>query len=160
MIKPILIVPLPRRSRIHCFESVAVLLLSCVCCLLLGGAAIAVTNQSEDALDLRPNAPIEREISGGEKQVYRITLDAGTYLRVLIAPRNTSIESTLLCPGGSGDKNVVYMPGEHGLRFVSLVVEVSGSHRLEIRLAENAKAGRYEVKIEELRLARFFPEKK
>ena len=85
--------------------------------------------------------------------MHRIGLDAETYLRVLITPQNTNIQLKFLRADGTDDREVAYLPGEHGSRTVSLVASVPGSYRLEVRLAEGAKAGRYEVIIGELRPA-------
>lgn len=153
MTKPILIIPLPRRSLLKRFEAVAVCFLCCICCLPTGAAANAATKQSQEAPELVLNVPIKREISAGEKQLHRINLDAGTYLRVLITPQNVNLETKLRGPGDSDEKDVAYIPAEHGVRVVSLVAETAGAYRLEIRLAEGAKAGRYEVMIGELRPA-------
>ena len=127
--------------------------LSCICWLLISAAPITAATQSEEARELGSGAPIEREIAAGEKHVYRITIDARTYLRILITPQNINVESKLLRPDSSDDNDVAYLPGDHGSKTVSFVAEVHGSYRLEVRQAGDAKSGRYAVRIEELRVA-------
>jgi CHAT domain-containing protein len=110
--------------------------------------------QDGDERELLPYTPSERELRSGEVHVYKITLGAATYLRLSITPRDINLQPQLFAPGGSENIGVSFFPNEKGTMFFSLVAESPGSYRLEIRLAENnAKAGRYEVKIEELRLA-------
>jgi CHAT domain-containing protein len=110
--------------------------------------------QAGDERELLAATPIERELRSGEIHVYRIALGAGDYLRVLVTPHDIDLQSQLFAPGGTADIGVSFFPQGSGTRSVSLVAESSGSYRLEIRPAENnAKAGRYEVKIEELRPA-------
>jgi CHAT domain-containing protein len=108
--------------------------------------------QTAATQELSLNAPIERQLQSGETHLYKISLTAGTYMRVLITPRDINIKSKLLAENSSANVGVVYYPNMHGIHFVSLVTETSGEYRLEIGLADN-KAGRYEVKLVELRPA-------
>jgi CHAT domain-containing protein len=111
-------------------------------------------SRAADDRALVPNTPVAGELRSGEVHVYKINLSAGTYLRLLITPLDINVQPQLFAPGGSEDIGVSFVPTEKGTRSVSLIAESSGSHRLEIRLAEeSATAGRYEVKIEELRPA-------
>ncbi len=152
-----LFTPLPatQSQRIcRCFVALASLLW--LCCPLAGATEIETAIQSEDARQLVLDTPIEREISGSETHVYKITLATGDYLRVLVnpRPRGVKVESQLLAPGGSRDIGVYFFPTGGSERLVSLIADVSGDYRLEIRPAgDDAKAVRYEVKIAELRPA-------
>jgi CHAT domain-containing protein len=117
-------------------------------------ASLVVANQSPEARELVSHAPIERELKGGEAHTYTITLAAGSYLRLVIAPKDIELRTKLFAPVGLEEVGVTTIPDGIGLRSIALVAESSGSYRLEIRPMENeAKAGRYEVKIEELRSA-------
>jgi tetratricopeptide (TPR) repeat protein len=108
--------------------------------------------QTAATQELSLNAPIERQLQSGETHLYKISLTAGTYMRVLITPRDINIKSKLLAENSSANVGVVYYPNMHGIHFVSLITETSGEYRLEIGLADD-KAGRYEVKLVELRPA-------
>lgn len=131
---------------------VAIASLFCLNCLPIGATAHLM--RAADERELLLNTPIEAELKSGEVHVYKITLNAGTYLRILITPRDINLQSQLVAPGGTEDIGVSFVPSEKGTRFVSLVAESPGSYRLEIRLTgEVGKAGRYEVKVEELRPA-------
>ncbi len=123
--------------------------LYCLCSVLAGAA-----RQVEDARELLPNAPIERELQGSETHVYKIALAAGDYLRLFISPVNTNVRSQLFAPGSSSGIDAYMTPTGGSQRFISLIAEISGDYRLEIRPKENdAKPARYQVKIEELRPA-------
>src|SRR5712692_4418818 len=146
---------LARRARKNRGSFIAAISILCVC-LLLTAAPQVGANQSEDARELLPDRPIERELLRGETHVYKITVNAGDYLRLFINPnpQSTKVRSQLLAPGGSSDIGVYFFPTNGGERFVSLIAEVSGEYRLELRPDESdAKAEHYEVKIEELRPA-------
>jgi CHAT domain-containing protein/Tfp pilus assembly protein PilF len=103
---------------------------------------------------LTPGAPVERELKGGEAHSYRITLAAGQYLRAVVDQRGIEVALTL---HGSENQPVrpFYGPSSsQGPKELSLVAEVSGDYRLDIRAVENeAEPGRYEVRIHERREA-------
>ena len=104
--------------------------------------------------ELIPNAASKGELQGGERHVYKITLSAGSYLRVLLSSNDLYLESELFAPDSSTDIGVIFYPNEREQRFISLIAETSGSYTLGIRpTLKDAKAGHYEVKIEELRTA-------
>jgi hypothetical protein len=107
---------------------------------------------SRDVRELQPGAPIERELKGGEVHAYRLTLVVGQYLRVVVEQRGIDVVVTLAGPDGQKITEVDSPNGSQGPEPVSVVAEASGTYRLEVRsLEKTAAAGRYEVKIEELR---------
>ena len=131
---------------------VAIALLLCFTSVPVSAGALLV--RPDDERELLPNTPVEGELRSGEIDVYRITLAAGTYLRLLITPGDINVQPRLFAPGGTGDIGISFIPNQRGTRYISLVAESSGSYRLEISLADEvAKAGRYEVKVEEVRPA-------
>jgi CHAT domain-containing protein/Tfp pilus assembly protein PilF len=108
--------------------------------------------QTEDVRMLTAEAPIEREISGGQTHSYQIALGAGDYLRIVITSRSAVLKSELFAP--DSPKAVGIYRSTSGLRTVSLIAEFAGNHRLNIRPVSNdAATGRYELKIESLRPA-------
>jgi CHAT domain-containing protein/tetratricopeptide (TPR) repeat protein len=154
MIKRLSIFPHAWRSRGIRSHLAAVVSLQCLCWMLASAAAPAEARQAEAARELLPSAPIERELQGGEIHVYKINLAAGDYLRLFISPLNTNVESQLFAPGASSGIEAYMVPTGGSQRFISLIAEVSGDYRLEIRAKENgAKPVPYQVKIEDLRPA-------
>jgi CHAT domain-containing protein len=108
--------------------------------------------QSEDIRILTAEARIERELSGGQTHSYQIALNAGDYLRVVITSRGVVLKPELFAPDSPTASGTHISTAE--LRSVSLIAEGAGNHKLIIRPARNdAKSGRYELKIESLRPA-------
>ncbi|MFL6275468.1 MAG: CHAT domain-containing protein [Blastocatellia bacterium] len=102
---------------------------------------------------LEAGKPIERELGGGEAHSYQLTLAAGQYVRVVVDQRRINIALAAFDPGG---KKLVESDGFSigELELVSLVTEVAGTYRLEVRSPDQAApAGRYEINIQELRAA-------
>ncbi len=103
---------------------------------------------------LEPGKKIERQLSGGKGHVYQISLAAGQYLQVIVDQRGIDVVVTLLGPDGKKMAEVDSPNGSQGPEPVSVIAEAPGNYRLEVRSLENtAPAGRYEVKILELRIA-------
>jgi tetratricopeptide (TPR) repeat protein len=151
MTKRLFLFPPTGRSRKIYFRLVAAALLPCLCWLLANATVSAAAKQTDEARELLPNAPIERQLQSGDRHVYTITIAAGAYLRVAITPKEGDLQPQLFAPGGADVGAYIFLTGT-GLKHVSLIAESTGSYRLEIRPVEKA-AGGYEVKIEELRPA-------
>jgi CHAT domain-containing protein/Tfp pilus assembly protein PilF len=112
------------------------------------------SQEGVDAQALEPGKPIERELAGGGSHSYQLRLAAGQFCHVVVDQRGIDVVAALY--GSDGVKIVeVDSPNEvNGPESVSLLVEVSGNYRLEVRSpGKNASSGRYEVKIVELRAA-------
>src|SRR6185436_10378199 len=113
-----------------------------------GGAGVQVG----DVPPLELGKPIVRELAGGEAHSYRLALAAGQFCHVVVDQRGIDVVAALY--GADGDKIVeIDSPNSaNGPEAISLVAQASGTYRLEVRsLEKNAPAGRYEVKLEELR---------
>jgi len=101
---------------------------------------------------LKLGAPIEREMAGGEAHTYRVTLASGQYMHVVVDQRGIDVVVTLFGPDGQPIIEMDSPNDTHGPEPVSVIAEVSGDYRLEVRaLDKEAIAGRYEARIEELR---------
>ena len=134
-----------------------------VLCGMFSGAPLAqqpvnvsgdISQAGVDAQALEPGKPIERELAGGGSHSYQLRLAAGQFCHVVVDQRGIDVVAALY--GSDGVKIVeVDSPNEvNGPEPVSLLVEVSGNYRLEVRSpGKNASSGRYEVKIVELRAA-------
>lgn len=122
--------------------------------LSVSAATLHPRRQSEDVRTLASGAPVEREISGGQTHSYLITLNAGEYLRVVISSRSIGLNPELFAPNNPIATGIYGIHSMMGSRTVSLIAAVAGNHKLTIRpVGNNAKTGRYEVKIETLRPA-------
>jgi tetratricopeptide (TPR) repeat protein len=137
--------------------SAALLLEPCI----TAGTALAQrpepTNNLQGAGDARPleaGKPIEREMAGGQKHYYKISLEAGQYLHLVVDQRGIDVVVTLFDPTGKKLIEVDSPVGAYRPERMLIIVETSGSYRLEARPAQNdANPGRYDIKIAELRYA-------
>jgi CHAT domain-containing protein len=101
---------------------------------------------------LAPHEAVERELASGKTHSYRFTLAPGEHLRVAVAERGIDTVVTLVSPAGQriAESNNALSR----LESLSLVAETRGEFRLDVRPAVGAaSAGRYEIKVAELRAA-------
>ncbi|MGB7922029.1 MAG: tetratricopeptide repeat protein [Pyrinomonadaceae bacterium] len=139
----------PMYSSYRLIHSIFLLLLT----LSLLAGALAAQNDIDTA-KLEVGKPIERELAGGQSHSYRIVLTSDQYLHVVAEQRGIDLVITLFGPDEKPVIEVDSPNGTQGPELVSAIAETSGSYRLEVHsLEKDAPAGRYEVKIEELRKA-------
>ena len=115
----------------------------------------AAQSQPPQASALTVGQPIPREMRGGEQHTYEFKLNAGEYARVVLEQKGIDVVLALVGADGKPlvevDNN---LSGTRGLEVVSLVADVGGVYRLNVRsLEQDASAGRYEIRIEDLRAA-------
>ena len=123
--------------------------------LLLNGAVNAAKSQQETYTTLAVGQPVARQMRGGEEHPYQLRLSAGQHARVVVEQKGIDVVLALLGADGRPlvevDNN---LSGTRGLEVVSLVADVGGAYRLNVRsLEKGASAGRYELRLEELRAA-------
>jgi CHAT domain-containing protein/predicted negative regulator of RcsB-dependent stress response len=115
-----------------------------------GGAAPS----AQESISLEPGKPIEREISGGQSHSYKITVNSGQYLHIVVEQRGIDVALALFTPD---DKKIGEVDSEKatvGSETISAIAEAGGPYKVEARSAEKtAKTGHYEIKVEELREA-------
>jgi len=113
------------------------------------------TVQAEpDVRLLELGKPIERELKGGQIHTYQLTLSLNQFLRVVADQRGIDVVVRLFGPDSKLITEVDSPNGTQGPEPVSVVSDAAGSYRLEVRsLEKDAPAGRYEIKIEEIRSA-------
>ncbi|HKR60131.1 MAG TPA: CHAT domain-containing tetratricopeptide repeat protein [Pyrinomonadaceae bacterium] len=113
-----------------------------------------ITQQPKPAevRELTLGIPVEQELKGGEFHTYRVKLEAGQYLKVVVEQKGIDVVVMLFGPDGKQVTEVDSPNGTQGPEPVSLIAEVAGEYRLHVKsLEEKAAAGRYEIKVEELR---------
>src|SRR5262245_45778370 len=97
---------------------------------------------------------IERDLSGGESHLYEISMAAGQYLRLVVDQRGIDVVVALFTPDGKKAIEVNNPYGSEGEETLSLISEVDGPYRMEVRSVEKtAKRGGYALKVEELKEA-------
>ncbi|MGH9752918.1 MAG: tetratricopeptide repeat protein [Blastocatellia bacterium] len=103
---------------------------------------------------LEPGRTIKRELADGQRHTYRINLGADQFLRVIVEQDGIDVVVRLSGPDG---KQIMEFDSEsrpRGQEPAALVAEAAGEHRLTVEPTQKeAAAGRYEIRIEELRPA-------
>jgi tetratricopeptide (TPR) repeat protein len=103
---------------------------------------------------LEAGKPIERLLTGGESHAYEIRLPANHFLHVVVEQRGIDVVVTLFEPDGDKLAEVDSPNGMQGREPAFILAETTGDYRLEVRSPEkNAAAGRYEIRVAELRQA-------
>src|SRR5262245_28655331 len=110
------------------------------------------------AVDAGQNVPplirgnlVERELSAGETHSYQVMLATNQYLRVVFDQSGIDVRLTLSDPGGHRVCSLSCR--DNGPLSLSAIAKVSGFYRLELMSLEKGLGrGRYELKIEEIRL--------
>ncbi len=149
-------------SRINLFEPDPTPMLSACFSRLALIAVLQVSPQSvpaqsgieQSAQKLELSKPIEKRIGGGESHSYSVPISAGHFMRAVIEQRGIDVAITLFAPDGKKLLEVDSPIGDDGPEPVSWIAERSGDHRIEVRcLDKQARAGRYEARVEALRVA-------
>ncbi|MBO0719360.1 MAG: tetratricopeptide repeat protein [Blastocatellia bacterium] len=103
---------------------------------------------------LEREKPIRRELTGGEQHRYQVRLIADSTLKLVVEQQGIDVVVQVSGPDG---KQILEFDSEsrpEGPESVSLVAEVTGGFRLMVRPREKcAAAGKYEIRIEEVRPA-------
>src|SRR5215510_1853318 len=55
---------------------------------------------AQESISLEPGKPVERELSGGQSHSYKITMNSGQYLHVVVAQRGIDVAVALFTPDG------------------------------------------------------------
>ncbi|MBI3949281.1 MAG: CHAT domain-containing protein [Acidobacteria bacterium] len=118
----------------------------------LGSLVLSLESNKQDIRELKPGAPIEREMEGGQSHAYQIALAAGQYMHVVVDQRGIDVVVIVFGPDGQQLIEMDSPNGTQGPEEVSVIAEISGYYLLEVRaLDQEAVARHYEVRIEELR---------
>ncbi len=132
------------------------ILLSAASCPATSASASAGTDKQrgQGVPKLERGKPIDRELIGDQAHSYSIILRAGQYLHIVVDQRGIDVVATLFAPDQKTLAEVDSPNGTEGPEPLSFVAEDSGSYRLQVRSPEKAAAaGRYQVRIDELRPA-------
>src|SRR5262245_14997914 len=95
------------------------------------GSASAVF-QAGDIATLAKDRAVERALAPGEQHAYRIHVEAGEFLQVLVDQRGVDVVVTLYGP----DDRAIYASdcpcGAKGTETISFVARVTGDYRLDV----------------------------
>jgi hypothetical protein len=115
---------------------------------------LSAAQSAQESNSLELGNPIQRELSGGQTHSYKIAMLSSQYLRVVVKQQGIDVAVALLTPDS---KKVSEADSEHlieGSENISAIAEAPGAYLIEVRSPEKtAKAGSYEIRVEELRAA-------
>jgi CHAT domain-containing protein/Tfp pilus assembly protein PilF len=101
---------------------------------------------------LEPGKMIEREMSGGQKHSYHIAISEGQYIKVEINQKGADVGVNFQLPDGQITQPFEPFGGQPELQF-AWVAESSGIYCVNIYTTAQARAGRYEIRLAEMRPA-------
>ena len=115
--------------------------------------SVNVTQSQHEISTLEPRIGIERELAGGQKHRYQISLTAGQFARVNIEQRGIDV---VVRSFGNEGKQIAEFDSEfrsNGNEVVDLIAETAGVYRLEVAAKNQTdRAGRYEIRLAEVRV--------
>jgi CHAT domain-containing protein/Flp pilus assembly protein TadD len=111
--------------------------------------------QNDEALPLlEMGKPLERELSGGQSHSYQVSMTAGQSLHLIVEQYDMGLNVALFTPD---DKKIIEVGTSNEMRGPEplwFIADAAGVYRIEVYPQQKeAKAGRYRVKLEELRAA-------
>jgi len=131
-------------GRAHGFAVVVVTL-------LLMGSTAAAQQQPGPVEELPRDRPVERELAKGERHVYRMDLEAGQFIRVLVEPPASMIEAALTAPDG---RLASAYHADLRPKPLASVTDVAGEYHIAVTPTSDGESpGRYRIRITELRPA-------
>jgi tetratricopeptide (TPR) repeat protein len=154
MLRPTFLKPLTSRPAIQ-FGALVLMFLSCVLPVHGDRVAFEGARQNPPAVrSLQPGQVVERELKGGETQLFRVSAEQRQFLRVVVEQRGIDVKLTVSGPIGQRLVEADAPTGEQGSETVSLLADVAGEYRIEVKSEdEKAKPGRYAARLEALRAA-------
>jgi CHAT domain-containing protein/tetratricopeptide (TPR) repeat protein len=125
-----------------------------LCSLMFAGTSAAAQAIQKDVTPLEPGAPLERTLSGGETNAYRIHLNAGDFLHVVVDQEGIDVTVSLIGPDSQPVAVMNTPNGDYGPEPLVAIAPTSGDYRLEV-LAPNktAPTGHYKMTVVGLREA-------
>jgi CHAT domain-containing protein len=122
-------------------------------CLLAAFAAV-LTLAGQTPRELTLGSPVESELAGGQTHSYQVTAEAGKFVQAIAEQRGIDVSLAVFAPDGTKLLENDNAEGTQGSEKVGFVASVAGVYRLEVRSVDkDAPAGRYEIKIQEVRPA-------
>src|SRR5215213_3783890 len=114
--------------------------------------SLALITQTETPQLLEPGTPIEKDLAGGQAHTFRVPVESGRFLRVIVEQQGIDVRLEIIAPD---DQALAEMDGPFGKRgpeSLSIMAVSAGDYRIRVRPAsETARAGRYTIRIHELR---------
>src|ERR1700741_4562211 len=102
-------------------------------------------------ISLELSKPIERTVAGEEVHSYAITLSSGQYAQIAVDQRGVDVAVTVLGSDGKSLFQVDSPHSTHGPERIAILADSPATYRIDVEL-QTKPVGRYEIKLEELRM--------
>ena len=110
--------------------------------------------QTSDARPLIIAVPVERELTAGQSHHYQVTAEAGQFMKIVVTQKGINVVVRVWSPDGKPLWEVDGADQTEGIEEVGMVAEQAGNYRIEIApVDKDARAGRYQIVLTELRAA-------
>ncbi|MBO0797746.1 MAG: tetratricopeptide repeat protein, partial [Blastocatellia bacterium] len=130
------------------------LFLGCIAGILAQPAQDEAAQNERDIRSLESGQVMKRELASGQKHLYRVKLDAGQYLKVVIEQAGIDVGVEVRSPDSSTIFKINNEIRLQGREEIKLVAESAGEYRLAVLPAQkNAPPGSYQIGIVEMRPA-------
>jgi tetratricopeptide (TPR) repeat protein len=113
---------------------------------------LSTANRQADVPALALGQPLKRNLAGGETNIFRLTLNAGQYMHVVVEQQGIDVVVALIGPGTQRLLEIDNPNGSYGPEPLSAVAVESGAYLIEVRSPDKkALSGLYQIKLEALR---------
>lgn len=103
----------------------------------------------QDLVPLGQNDRLKKDLAGGQKHAYKIALNEGQYIRVVIEPQRIDLLISIYKPDGQKSFQGNSPESSQGREVVLILAETSGDYRIEIQPPDKwAAPGSYELRVE------------
>lgn len=99
------------------------------------------------AAPLASGASVERELAGGERHLYRVTLREQQVLRAVATQHGIDLVLSIAAPGGQTLLEVDTPNGPEGPEILAFLATAAGEYFLELRAPGDQVAGSYELRV-------------
>ncbi|MEP6570409.1 MAG: hypothetical protein ABJC10_11610 [Acidobacteriota bacterium] len=130
-------------------HSIVTFLVLVFICQLSGDAA-----KAQETSSLQTGVSLERTLAPGQSQSFTINLEKDQFVQLVVDQHGIDVVVRAFSPEGKSLGEFDSPNGTEGVENVSFVSDVAGSYRIEVApLRADAAAGRYEIRVLELRAA-------
>jgi len=126
----------------------------CAFVLLFGTTKAKTQTQPNTAepVQIEVGKDYERDLAGGQSHLYKISVKANQYIHLEALQKGIDVKLIITAPNGATLRELDTPNGKDGTEFFFAIMETAGEYRIEITpLEANAKAGKYRLKVDELR---------
>src|ERR1044072_965675 len=112
-------------------------------------SSIEMVSDSTAETQISPGSSVHRDIEGGSRQVFKVNVEQGKLLRLIIDKGDLAISATVYGPTGS--KLIEQASHEFEAVEISVPVGVTGSYNIDVQSLERSGTSRaYELRVEHL----------